>query len=179
MKKIGIVNSISGCGKDTVAELLSSILEERGYKSNIIRLAEPAVDICDTYDLPHTKINYKNILQSIREVDEDVWIRRGLKQVVNEKDVFNIITDIRQENEFLAAKEEDFDFIFLFCDPEIAKGRREKRAGIDGRDDKILQSPSENSALKYAKPHNIIENNGSLESLRIKIEAYLIKKGLI
>lgn len=94
----------------------------------------------------------------LRNIDNDIHLKMVAKSLLNDK--INVITDCRFENEFEFFKTLGAKFIYIFrSSAEI----------------KLIKSDeiSEMSILKFRhKVDSIVENNGSLEDLKMSLEGY-------
>lgn len=172
--KIAIINSISGCGKDTVADKLYNLFDEPEKDKHIYSLARPAKDFC-LMNLGYVDKSYcKDILQRGREIDPDIWVKK-VDEKLEDKSLF-IVPDVRQLNEARHLEKLGFRFIFLYCDAEVARERRKKRTGtIENRQEEILiKDKSEVGAYNdftFCENRDIIINNsGDLNNLNIEME---------
>ena len=174
--KIALIGR-SRSGKDTVAEYLEDKYGLHNYKfsygiTEIIKKYFPK----DLEKGVKLRGHYIKIGQSLRELDEDVWVDYtlnkinylwgGLENVV--------ISDVRQENEFLRLREEGFKFIYVDCENEI-RYERMKEKGEEIPD--IFENDPDKSvnyiSMKYLNSINVINNNGSLERLYKNVD-YMI-----
>lgn len=173
--KIALIG-LSRSGKDTVAEYLVKKYGMRNYKlscgiTEIIKKYFPS----DLEKGVKLRGHYIKIGQTLRELDEDVWVNYTLNKINylwgNLENL--VISDVRQENEFLRLREEGFKFIYVHCDDEIRYKRiKEKGEEIpsfkDDPDKKVSCV-----AKKYLSSINVIDNNGSLDWLYKNVD-YII-----
>jgi dephospho-CoA kinase len=149
-------------GKDTLAEYA---IERYGYKrfafGDGIRMV--------AYSLfPEEMSNGKprallqGIGQLMRSLDNDVWVKNCFHRISLEKDVTPIITDLRQPNEFIKCKEEDYVTIKVECDEDIQLQRIMKENDSFNLND--LTHETELHIDTYECDY-VIRNDKGLESL--------------
>lgn len=156
-------------GKDSVAD----ILQERDYFT-VYRFADGITDIIEQYFSDDLKIgkpreHYQVIGQSLRQLDENVWVKalhrkRQLGHVIHNE----LITDVRQPNEVKYCEDHGFKIIKVVADEEIRK-QRAFHAG-DTWVDSQLQHPTER-AVDCIVPDYQIHNNGTFDELVEKVNA--------
>lgn len=156
-------------GKDTVAE----ILKEKQYFlelkfsdgiSAIIRTYFP-----DAEQFGKPRQHYQHIGQSLRQLDEDVWINRldsRLKALSSEHSI--IVTDVRQGNEVRYLKEQGFTLIKVIADDSIRIQR------IEAEGDVFSPSMFEHETEQGILHHDcdfLINNSGSFTELQEQIDS--------
>lgn len=166
--KIALIGR-SRSGKDTVAEYLVKKYGMRNYK-----LSYGITEIIKKYFPKELEKgvklrgHYIKIGQSLRELDEDVWVNYTLNRINylwgNLENL--VISDVRQENEFLRLRDEGFKFIYVDCDNAIRNKRIEEK-GEELPD--VFNNDPDNSVnyiiVKYLNTINVVNNDGSLEDL--------------
>lgn len=166
-------------GKDTVGEIL---IEEHGFTR--LAFGDSIGYIIDEY-FPKARENgkprkhYQFIGQALRELDADVWINHLLKRAENIS-VHNllyhgksgdfVVTDGRQENEAYRLREAGYTIVKVVAD-EGKRIERLEQLG-DNFSPEMLQHETERQ-VDYIAPDILIENNGTLEELRIKVKEAL------
>lgn len=166
--KIALIG-LSRSGKDTVAEYLVKKYGMRNYK-----LSYGITEIIKKYfpkDLEKgvkLRGHYIKIGQSLRELDEDVWVNYTLDKINylwgNLENL--VISDVRQENEFRRLAKEGFRFIYIKCD-DVIRNERIKEKGEELPSD-FDNDPDKNVDYiveRYGELIEVVSNNQSLESL--------------
>ena len=176
--KIAIFGKIRS-GKDTVGEFL---INEYGFTK--LAFGDGIGFIIDEY-FPEARANgkprkhYQVIGQALRELDADVWINHLIKRANNistqnllyhDKSTDFIITDGRQVNEAVRLKEAGYTIIKVVAD-EDKRIERMKKAG-DNFSPEMLEHETE-LQVDLIEPDILIENNGTLEELRLKVKGAL------
>ena len=172
MNKFIALNGRSLSGKDTIANYLS---DKYGFIK--ISFAEPLYKIAHDY----FGMTYKDrsLLQAIgqgyRSIDEDVWVKylfKKLEEKVNSNEISKdsniVITDIRQENEYVASVMNGFVPIKVSAPLE----KRVERATMrDGKipDIKLWEATAETGADNF--PYIEIINDSSLDDLYKKVDS--------
>jgi dephospho-CoA kinase len=168
-------------GKDTVADILA---EEYGFEKFAFAqgIGEIIVKYFPTalsYGKPRK--HYQHIGQSMRELDNDVWITYLLKRVLhykmdlklsvenknNKKPFRVVVTDGRQLNEADRLRKEGY----LIVKVEAPKETRFKRS-LASRDiftEEALEHETEKQ-VDLVRPDITIVNDGSIEDLRRKVK---------
>ena len=176
MKKVILVSAKARHGKDTVAEIAKEQLESRGQKVLICHYADLLKYICKTFfEWDGVKDdNGRTILQHvgtdvIRSNNQDYWV----KFIIDLLDMFYdewdyvIIPDTRFENE-IEEMSEEFNY-----DYEIVTSVRVNRPNFDNGLTRLQRHhPSECALDDYSFDH-YIENNGTLDDLRLKVKDLL------
>ena len=153
-------------GKDTVGEIL---IKEYGFRR--YAFGDGIREIVDTY-FPYASIHgkprkhYQFIGQSLRQLDEDVWVNYCLDRAGDNKYDNIVVTDVRQPNEVKAVLEEGFILVKIDCDDEIRIERM--KASGDNFNLEDLNHETEQHIDKVEAPITIT-NNGSLEKLHEKV----------
>jgi len=163
-----ILNGRACSGKDTFADYL---VEKYGYKK--ISFADPIYKIAREYFDMTTK--NRTLLQAIgqkfREIDPDVWVRAAFREA--EKYDKCIISDCRQANEYLIAKEKGFIPFRIHADLEQRIERCIKRDGKEPNLDE-WENESEIGADNFF--YYEVSNHSTKEDL-YKIIDYLMVTG--
>lgn len=172
-----IINGRGGSGKDTVADYL---VEKYGFKK--ISFAEPIYDLAREYFDMKQKDRWllQQIGQKFREIDRDVWIKYALK-VSRQYDKV-VISDCRQENEYITFVNDGFLPIRVDADLDIRIKRLTERDGAEP-DVSLLENESETGADGFG--YTELDNNGSFDYLykqidsMLKTDVYNVIKGVI
>lgn len=160
-------------GKDTIAEYA---IDKYGFTR--FAFGDGIREVCRLLFPEQMKDGNKprsllqNVGQSMRQIDNDVWVNRCFNDIKNERwkatkamgsDVLNpIITDLRQPNEYDKCKREGFIFIKVQCDEDIRLKRiLEKNDNFDKKD---LRHETELHIDTFEYDY-LINNDGSLEDL--------------
>lgn len=168
--KIAIAGALRS-GKDTVADILQEQVEGR---FTVYRFADGITGIIQQY-FPQAWLagkprqHYQVIGQSLRQLDEDVWVRALHKKRQQAPLQENqLITDLRQPNEVIYCKKHGFKIIKVVADADV----RQKRAEVAGDMwfPYQMQHPTE-IAVDSIAPDYLIENNGSMDELVTKVTA--------
>lgn len=176
-------------GKDTVAKILT---QEYGFKDFAFAqgIGEIIVKYFPTalsYGKPRQ--HYQHIGQSMRELDQDVWVKYLLKRVLHYKmdirlSVENknkripfrvVVTDGRQQNEAERLREEGYLIVKVEA-PEDIRIDRMVQAG-DVFTDELLTHETEKQ-VDLINADITILNDGTLEDLRLKVKD-LIESGVL
>lgn len=158
-------------GKDTVAAILQELIEA---KFTEYRFADGITEIIQQYFPQAMKSGkprkyYQVIGQSLRQLDEDVWVRALHKKRQSAPLYENqLITDLRQPNEVLYCKKHKFKVIKVVADETVRQERAE--AAGDIWLPAQMQHPTE-IAVDSIAPDYLIENNGTLDELVEKVTA--------
>lgn len=156
-------------GKDTVACILQ---EETSF--TVYRFADGITDIIQQYfpedwKLGKPREHYQVIGQSLRQLDENVWVKAlHRKRQYGHLFCNELITDLRQPNEVKYCIDHGFKIIKVVADEEIRK-QRAFHAG-DNWEDSQLQHPTE-LAVDCIVPDYQIQNNGTMDELVEKVIA--------
>ncbi|MEG0908740.1 MAG: AAA family ATPase [Bacilli bacterium] len=156
-------------GKSTVSDYISK------------KLNTPIYDFGDALKevvgimYPHTKeVKDRALLQTVgqhmRKIDEDVWVNALLDNMKNENRKHNIVTGLRQPNEYKALVERGFFIIKVVANEED----RIQRATNSG--DKMTLDSLNHETESYIDGFGydfLIENNGSLMELYSKVDSIL------
>ena len=120
-------------GKDTVADYLVS---EYGYKKygfgDGIREVE-ALLFPDTHKKERTRL--QQIGQSLRQVEENVWVDHTLRQIKKEGHDRIVIKDLRQPNEYARLQEAGFSIVRVLCTEDIRLNRMRAAGDVFHPDD--------------------------------------------
>lgn len=166
--KIALIGK-SRSGKDTVAEYLEKKYRLHNYKfsygiTEIIKKYFPS----DFEKGVKLREHYIKIGQSLRELDEDVWVNYTLNKINylwgNLENV--VISDVRQENEFRRLAKEGFRFIYIKCDDYIRNERiKEKGEELPNDFDNDPDKNVDYIVERYGELIEVVSNNQSLERL--------------
>ena len=166
--KIALIG-LSRSGKDTVAEYLVKKYGMRNYKlscgiTEIIKKYFPS----DFEKGVKLRGHYIKIGQSLRELDEDVWVNYTLNKINylwgNLENL--VISDVRQENEFRILAKEGFRFIYVKCDDDIRNERiKEKGEELPSDFDNDPDKNVDYIVERYGELIEVVSNNQSLERL--------------
>lgn len=164
-----LINGRAGAGKDEIADYL---VENYGYTK--VAFAEGIYEIARKYFGMTTKD--RALLQAIgekmREIDPEVWVNRAYNRSKELNKV--VISDCRQENEYITGIKLGFYPIRVFADETIRKDRIFKRDGVEP-DMKLLETKGETGADGFH--YYNIENNGSKEELYSKVDELMREIG--
>jgi dephospho-CoA kinase len=168
LNKIILCSNIAGAGKDTVADY---IVSRYGFKKT--SFAEGVYKIAK--ELFNMEEKDRDLLQKIgmkmREIKENVWIQytiNNVLKIIREKN-YPLISDMRFKNEHDVFVKLGFLPIRVVCDRDKAIKRIIKR---DGQCDiSLLDNASEIETREISMIE--IENNGTLEELYGKIDAFM------
>lgn len=158
-------------GKDTVANMLKSILEDEGNSVLIAHYADLVKYICITFfDWDGEKDNYgRSLLQRVgtdivRAQRPDYWVTfiAGILELFPEEWDYVLIPDCRFPNEINYIKNAGFDAIHL----RVVRENFESPLTQEQQD-----HPSE-TALDGVKPDRYIYNNGTLEDLQREVREF-------
>lgn len=166
--KIALIGK-SRSGKDTVAEYL-----EKKYRLHNYKFSYGITEIIKKYfpkDLEKgvkLRGHYIKIGQSLRELDEDVWVNYTLDKINylwgSLENV--VISDVRQENEFRRLAKEGFRFIYIKCDNYIRNERiKEKGEELPSDFDNDPDKNIDYIVERYGELIEVVSNNQSLERL--------------
>lgn len=169
-------------GKDQVFK----IIEAQGYDVQRVAfgdaLKEKFYDIFPEYNNKPKPIEHLIFFgQSMRKINEDVWVNSTMGKLrVNEhfyeqyglqKPTY-VFTDVRQANEVEACKALNCVFIKIVASPDVRIARMEKLG--EKVDVSVLHSNTERELESFDYDY-IIHNNGSPETLAIKVKTVLKK----
>ena len=155
-------------GKDTVAELFKEKQEFIEMKfsdgiSAIIRTYFP-----DALEFGKPRQHYQHIGQSLRLLDEDVWINRldkRLQSMSAEHSV--IVTDVRQENEVKYLKEQGFTIVKVVAEDSVRIQRIEAEGDVFSP--AMFEHETEQGILKYDCDF-LINNSGTYPELQEQVD---------
>ncbi|WJJ55330.1 hypothetical protein QB910_000086 [Dabrowskivirus KKP3916] len=158
-------------GKDTVA----SMFIDEGYVR--IAFADPVYTIAKRFFFMRKK--NRRILQLIGQgarylINRDIWVRIAMRKInatISEgKPV--VVTDLRQENEFLALYRAGFTIIHVDASLEVRQERCRLRDGIEPQPE-LWEAKSETGADQFIDLMYSIDNSGTLEQLREQVDKIL------
>lgn len=178
--KLILLHGLARSGKDTSADFLEVFLKKEGYKYKRTAFAYTLKKVCgvlfnmsleeiekhkeDPIDWVESKITPRRFLQHFgteyirNNVDKDFWLKCVEQQMDDSLD-YMIITDCRFPNEL--EMKNKYDTISI----KVKRGNADKisttgHASEQGLDDDLFD--------------HVIENNGSLEDLKVKITSIFI-----
>lgn len=158
-------------GKDTVADLIQ---EQQEF--TVLRFADGITEIIEKYFPEANRIgkprqHYQVIGQSLRQLDQGVWIKHLHKQVQQLSQHENLlITDVRQVNESIYCKSNGFTLIKVIADEEVRAQRA--IAASDVFDPAAFLHETEITVNSLSADY-VIENNGSLDELAESVSKIL------
>lgn len=204
-KGIAIMASSAGSGKDTVADCLVKLLEEKGFGAYSLALGEPIHEYCEEIMGNRSKVTRDHLQkfgESVRGIfGESAWIdytdrRIDFLNSLGDKYV-PIISDVRKLSEFAHYFiEHDFVPIYVMTDIEVAKKRLLARDGMFNPDDlnKTIETQLnfieslpviehktpglKRVVMKKGGKFNdiyIVNNSGSLEELKKQLEILVME----
>lgn len=172
MKEIKIVvYGLARSGKTTVCNYLQNKLN-----CNIYDFGDTLRKITEEL-FPETKIKKDRtklqfIGQTIRELDEDVWIKDTFRRIEQDKNPVILITGLRQKNEEEALRKNNFIFIKIEAD-DIERIRRSKKEN-DVVSEKAFKHETEQYIDKI-KADYIINNNKDIKYLQQQLNLIIEK----
>jgi dephospho-CoA kinase len=152
-------------GKDTVAKIM-----ERDYSYHIYHFGDGIAEIIARYfptewakGKPRT--HFQHIGQSLRELDEDVWVKYCLRDILASYTPA-VIADGRQVNEAVKLREQGFVIIKVVAGEKVRIDRMEQLG-----DSFTLDSLHHDTELQVDKiePDFYLHNHGSMEQLEEQI----------
>ncbi len=179
MKVIGIHGKI-GSGKDTLAQMLIDIngnLERRAFADNlkVIVAILTGVDVkllhdqnfkntyCDLFNMTYGEMLQKIGTNYLRSFDDKVWIKSTFASMLEENNY--VITDVRFKNEAQYIKDNGGILIKIVGDP----------AKIRANSNRDPNHPSEIDLDNWTNWDEIIENDSTIENLKIKAISLSVK----
>lgn len=151
-------------GKDTVANY---IVEKYGFEH--LKFSKGINEVYNKYNyIEDNGVKNRQALQDIgqflrKAIGEDVWVNYTLKGYNPE--VNTVISDVRQDNEFIALRERGALIILVTTSPNIQK---ERLIQLRESADEHMNHETELISESLADVH--IVNDGSLEELYQKID---------
>lgn len=122
-------------GKDTVARTIAEIIRRNTNYDVLIFSFGDSLKLFANFIFPHEfrenekpRELYQWLGQTLRQRDEDIWIRHIIKEMNNNikeisaykgKKIISIITDLRQPNEYEFCKQNGFHIIKVECDDAV------------------------------------------------------------
>lgn len=172
--KIALFGKIRS-GKDTVGELLIN-----EYGCTRVAFGDGIKKIIDEFfpeawDNGKPRLHYQHVGQEFRKLNPDVWVNNLIKRaediriqnlIYRGKSTDFVVTDGRQKNEALKLKEQGYTIILVEAD-ETNRIERMRQAG-DNFTLEMLRHETE-LQVDLIEPDYIINNNGTLEDLKIKV----------
>lgn len=174
--KIMLSSPMPGCGKDTVADYLVD-----KYNYTKVSFAGPIYSIAKNYfDMKNKdRVLLQSIGQGFRSINKKVWIEEMEKRVEDIKELVGtdriVISDLRQEDEYIWGMENDFTPLRISTTFEQAVDRIEKR---DGQCD-VNRFEHESEKGVEDKEMTTIYNDSTKEELYRKIDNFLKKEGFL
>lgn len=152
-------------GKDTFAKMLMELDEFQHVKfskgiSEIVHKFIPS-----NINGQKLRSAYQLIGQTMRAIDEDVWIRYAFKDIDMSKNI--IVTDLRQENECQFLKDNGFTIIKIVADDNDRINRMNELHDKYSKED--LNHETE-LAVDNINEDIVVCNDSTLEDLRLKAE---------
>lgn len=146
-----------GSGKDSVADYIS---EKYGHKK--LFFAEPIYEIARKYFGMTIKdrVLLQDIGQKMREIEPNIWVNYTFNQAKQYNKC--IVSDMRQENEYLVGIKEGFYPIRVVADIDLCIQRLRDRDKVEP-DISRFEHEAEKGADKYEMLQ--LYNNGTLEEL--------------
>lgn len=162
-------------GKDTVGKIL---IDEYGFTR--VAFGDGIKKIIDEYfpeawENGKPRFHYLHIGQELRKLNPDVWVNSLLKRVeeirlqnllINGDSTSFVVTDGRQHNEAIKLKEQGYTIVLVETD-ETTRIERMIQAG-DNFSMEMLRHDTE-LQVDLIDPDYIINNNGTLEDLLLKV----------
>lgn len=166
--KIAVLGQMRA-GKDTVAEILKEkeLFIELKFSDGISAIIRTYFPEAEQFGKPRQ--HYQHIGQSLRQLDEDVWINRldkKLKALSTERSV--IVTDVRQENEVKYLKEQGFTLIKVIADDSVRIQRIEAEGDVFNPS--MFEHETEQGILQYDCDF-LINNSGSFTELQEQVDS--------
>lgn len=156
----------AGTGKTTVADTIVSLYD---IPLKRYALADPIKQLDAELFLPvegKPRWRYQALGQSLREIDEDVWIRALDNRISANYPTIGVIDDVRNTNEFNHYSAAGYISIRVECDYHLRLERLYRR---DGTVDINALDHETETALDGVKHDYTIYNNYGLESLREQV----------
>lgn len=160
-----------GSGKSTAAD---HIVKKYGFTR--MRLSGKMREIGIELGLEITRDFLQSCGKFFREFDDDIWVRYLVREI-QKTSASIVIDDIRRMNEVVYLKPLGFKFIRIQSSSEKRRTRIEVRGKkrISNLDWKRWSDHLTETQVLQLPVDYIIENDGSLEELRIKIDAVMEK----
>lgn len=155
-------------GKDTVGEILI-----KGYGFRRYAFGDGIKEIIESY-FPSAFLegkprrHYQHIGQSLRELDEDVWVNYCLDKVADNHYDNVVVTDARQPNEIEALRANGFIIVKVECDEETRIERM--KANNDNFNIEDLKHETELN-VDLVIPDVYLYNNLDLATLERRVHA--------
>jgi dephospho-CoA kinase len=117
--------------------------------------------------------------QLMREIDPQIWVKHVERKVIGTIDfrvntgaerIGIVISDLRQQNEYDWCRANGFTIIRVAC-PFDTRLARARAAGDDFVESDLLHSTEQ--YVDTFEPHYEIENNGTVDELKSKVDAIL------
>lgn len=175
MIKIALTGKLRS-GKDTVAEhFVNSGFNAYKLSMGITEIIQRFFP-CDLKDGVKLREHYTTIGQGLRQLDDEVWLKRTWSEIQRNNILFNyknvIITDLRQKNE------EEFlrDKGFIIVKVEAADFLRVERAKKSDQDFDVSQMYHETElSVDEIEADYTIGNEGTLEELTDKVNDLIVE----
>lgn len=163
-------------GKDTVGKLLVEKygFEEFKFSSGITKIIHDYFP-SSVYSNGKVREHYQTIGQSIRKLDEDVWVRYTSNQIgshiAHGGNTDIVITDLRQLNELKYLKDSGFTIIKV----ESLSNLRVQRAKDSGDVFNIDDFNHETElSVDHIEADYVLENNGTLYELESQMRKLML-----
>jgi energy-coupling factor transporter ATP-binding protein EcfA2 len=161
-----------GEGKNTVAKIITEILNTSNIQTKELSFASPIKDFtCKVFDISHEELeNTKNYIPERRRLmqhfgtfvknncNEDFWINKLLESINSINNAVPIITDLRFLNEFNKLPKGTFTI------------RVKRDTIIDNESNHISEKE-----IDLIKSDEIIENNGNIQELYTEVLRIILK----
>jgi len=160
--KIGIIGK-QCAGKSSVAKIIQEI-----YGGCIIKFADPIYTVLKILDKPKHRLFMQEFSDLAKKhFGENIFVEL-MEQKIQQAKCDNLYCDdIRYLNEIEMLRKYGFKFIFVGADAEIRK-QRALQQGLEFNED------HNSERLDFSIPDvYYVENNGTLEELREKIENFI------
>lgn len=158
-------------GKNAVAEVMA---KEQGY--SIWALSDGITDIISKYfpeayyTMQKPRKHYTHIGQSLRALNEDVWVNHTLRKIEKNSLEGVVIADCRQLNEEALLR--DNGFLIVKVEADLNSRLERCRAKQDAFELADLQHETE-QAVDCIIPDVTIVNYGTMEELEQKVKKFL------
>jgi dephospho-CoA kinase len=171
--RIALVGKM-GSGKSEAAKYL-----EVKYGFTPYAFADPIKAICrglfpDICKKGKPRELYQKVGQFMREIDPLVWVKWTLRAIEGEQNNRILITDIRQENEYIALKEKGFVVIKIHADDDIRWRRCVERGDQFTEEDFNHETETAVDSIPF---DYLVTNNTSLADMHGRLDEIMAKVG--